>query len=239
MNTQDKKILLCSNDLVESIKTHKLVEHRLFYNMYYYFKLRRDLVEKDIGTIEGYDPEEGFVYLDAKTTKMILSKNYSKAELKELIEVKLPKVLRKKNEIGFISIFEYIRVTEEFGEWEIEYKFTDEFIKLADFMIPVKRPHTALDLNEMKQLESKYSQRLYEIYKQYASNEGEKGQGNFKMKRDYLYEFFDIPSKTRITEVIRQFIIPAIDELYRLFKIRIGYKVIKSGRIITHIHFFF
>lgn len=240
MSIQKGKILLCSNDLVQSIKTHKLVEHRLFYNLYYYYKLRRDLTEKEFGTIEGYDRDSGTVYLNGETTRMILTKKYSRSELKDLVENKLPKEIRVKDTIGFITIFEYIYVTEELGEWEIKYKFTDTFIELADFMIPIKRPHTALDLNEMKQLESKYSQRLYEIYKQYSSNIGTKGQGNFKMKREYMYEYFNINENMKISEVIRQGINPARKELNE----KLGYsmqepKLIKKGNKITHIHFIF
>lgn len=233
------RTLLCSNDLVQSIKTHKLVEHKLFYHLYYYFKLRKDLTDKEIGTIDGYDPYDNIVYLDIYTTKKILGKRYSKAELKELIEEKMPKVIKPKNEIGFISIFTYIKVIEGYDGWEIEYKFTDEFIELASFEIPFEKPHTALYLDEMLELESKYSQRLYEVYKQYSSNAGKKGQGNFKMKRDYLYEFFNVPSSMRITEVLRKGIDIAIEELYDKIGAQIVYKTVKKGNKITHIHFYF
>lgn len=231
------RILLCSNDLTQSIKEHNLVEHKLFYNMYYYFRLREKLSKNENGTIDGYNQEEKEVYLDYYTLKKLLGKRYSKNEIQGIIH-RLPNQIRIKGKSnGFVSIYEYVIMNEE---GDLEYKYTDTFMEFASCEIPVKKPHTALDLNEMIGLRRTYSQRLYELYKQYSSNAGEIGQGNFKMTRGYLYEFFNVPSTMKISEVIRQGIIPAIEELNSSLGIKIPEpKIIKKGRTITHIHFHF
>lgn len=233
---REPRKVICSNDLVQSIKEHNLVEHRLFYDLY------RHRVIQEMINHEEYDSLNGVAYISFDKIKDILGKRYSRNELLELINNSPKEVRIKGNVDGFISIYEFM-IIDEFGD--IEYKYTDKFEEFASYTFPKKKPHTTLMLNELEQLNKTYSQRLYEVYKQYSGNLGQKGQNNYLMPIKYLYEFFGItdefgqPRNIRISEVLRVGIDPAIKEIHDKLQIPITYKKIKKGNKITHIHFYF
>lgn len=226
----DKK-LLCGNEVVESIKKHSLIELKLFYNMIYYYKAQEQFGEYD----EDYNGEENYIPLDK--LKMILGKKLSEGMIIDLIEG-LPREIKLKRyagcKTGFISIYSYV-FYDAFQQCLI-YKLNEDFIDLIGEAIS---HFTELELNEFATLRSTYSQRLYELYKQYAGADGKIGQGNYNMPRKYFYDYFNVSEETNISEVIRIGIDKGIEELKNKCNYYIEYEKKKKGNKITHIHFKF
>lgn len=226
----DKK-LLCGNEVIESIKRHSLVELKLFYNMIYYYKVNEQFGEYD----EEYDSENNYIPLDR--LKNILGKKLSESMIIDLIET-LPREIKLKKyagcKTGFISIYSYVYY-DSFHQC-LFYKLNEDFIDLIGDAIS---HFTELELNEFGSLRSTYSQRLYELYKQYAGSEGKIGQGNYNMPREYFYDYFNVSEETNISEVIRIGIDKGIEELKKKCNYHIEYEKKKKGNKITHIHFKF
>lgn len=226
----DKK-LLCGNEVVESIKRHSLVELKLFYNMIYYYKAQEQFGEYD----EDYNGEENYIPLDR--LKIILGKKLSEGMIIDLIEG-IPREIKLKRyagcKTGFVSIYSY--VFYDTLQQCLFYKLNEDFIDLIGETIS---HFTELELNEFATLRSTYSQRLYELYKQYVGADGKIGQGNYNMTRKYFYDYFNVSEETNISEVIRIGIDKGIEELKNKCNYYIEYEKKKKGNKITHIHFKF
>lgn len=225
------KKLFCGNEIIESIKPHNLIELKLFYNMLYYYNSNE---KYNLDEFEMCDYE---VTLTLQDLKKILGSRYSENEIEQTIDV-LPREIRLKkaasNKVGFISVYDY--VLYDYEEHEMKYKLNNTFLELAEYTL---NKFTALELNEFATLRSTYSQRLYELYKQYTGHEEQKGQNNYNMPIAYLYDYFNVDAKNNISEVLRFGIDAAIKELDKKTGAKISYIKTKRGNRITHIHFVF
>ena len=228
---QKTKILLCGNDIVESIKKHSLLELKLFYNMIYYHKAMTKFWSEDC------DYNAGYVEIPLSKLKDILGRKLSESMIIALIDG-LPREIKLKNlkgqNIGFVSIYKYVRYDE--FEQILWFELNDTFVELIGYNIS---NFTELELNEFSRLKSTYSQRLYEMYKQYSGADGKQGQGNYNMPRAYFYDYFNVSETTNISEVLRIGIDKGIKELKEKCNFNIEYEKKKKGNSITHIQFKF
>lgn len=210
--------LYCGNEIIGSIKTHNLIQLKLFYNMLYWER------EEQIKTNE---INEG-VMVELYTLKKILGRRYSENEIEELIH-SLPKEIELCGKLkGFISIYDYVVYNPSYKL--LEYRFNHTFMEYADINF---MGFSILELNEFARLRSRYSQRLYELYKHYEKL------SNYNMRVETLYKYFNIPGTTNISEVARIGLNPAIKELDEKLGIKVRYDKTKKGNEITHLHFKF
>lgn len=91
---------------------------------------------------------------------------------------------------------------------------------------------TKYELKEFTTLSSRYTKTLYRLLKQYRDT------GFYVVNMDSFRQLLDIPDSYRMTDIDRQVLNPAMEELNNIFK-NIRVEKIKKGRSVVRLRFLF
>lgn len=214
---KNKRVLHCSNDLVEAYKLYSPIQLRAFYNLLYLYKY------KDLNP-----DNEGIELFDISISNIasyLGKKHLSLPEIKEFIYT-LPTQINFKNKIGFVSVFKVIYYDEE--EDCIKYEINE---RLLPYISDVKDRFTILELEALAELNSKYSQRLYEFI---CKNKALKF---YTMNIDEFRSFFYVPEDYRMCDIDARILKPMIKDINKNTKFEIEIKKTKKRNIVTHLEF--
>lgn len=212
-----KRVLHCSNDLIEAYKLYSPIELRAFYNLLYLYKFKDknpdnegiDLFEIDINNIASY----------------LGRKHLSNSEIKDFI-FSLPTQINFKNKIGFVSVFKVLYYDEE--DECIKYEINE---RLLPYISEVKEKFTILELEVLAMLNSKYSQRMYEFI---CKN---KALGFYPMRIEDFKEYFYVPDNYRMSEIDKRILNPVLKDINRNTKYELTINKRKNKNRVTHLEF--
>jgi len=132
-----------------------------------------------------------------------------------------------------VSLMRWINevdITE--GSGEIEVKLSD---KMSPYLLQLRENYTSLDLSVALAMKRKYSIRLYEILRCYVGLKEKK----IKFKLDDFKEKMDINLDKKFSELKKDIINPAIEEIDEYSDFYTTYALEKTGRKYTDIEFRF
>lgn len=212
------KKLICDNEIVMATKGYTTQQLRMFYYMLYNYKLNNDLVNV-YNNIE--EDEDRVMFIDSDKLKYIVGNNVSSVEICKIIDNmpwKICKFNKDKSKVEWISVFDCIEyyVTSR----EIEYIINPKF---NQYVIELTSNFTNMDIDLFLQLESKYSQRLYELIRRYN------GLGKFEMKHDDFVYFMGCPENYNSSNIDFRVINPSINELKK-YGVNVKVEKIKKNR---------
>lgn len=216
-----KRNLICKNDIVDSIKDYTPNQIKLFYGMLYKFKesVNHKNIESD---------EEIEMYL-SEVKELIRDSNITQNRISNM-------VMDMPNEIKFITEHKFVRMCV--FEY-IEYDFEEECLKFkicntfGSMFLEILKNYTIIQLHEITKLNSKYSQRLYELSRRYLK------QGNYLMRIEDFKEYFQVPKSYKMGNIDQIILNPSITELNSKTNINCEISKRKKGRNISHILFKF
>ena len=237
MNNENNNLIVCSSDVILSIKNFDLVESRIFYlSIYKYIN----------EVLENPENRRNAIEMNLSEVREVLNKSYTINELTEIIKnmkksIKLNNVNNQyvKNGTGEIYWFDYYFLDRE--DSKFVFKFTETF---RDCIEEIFNRFTVLELDDIVKLKSKHSIRMYELYCQYAN------QGTFKGSLDFFYEFFCpdsfnekidsngnlVKEKTlTTTDFYRSTIDKAIKEIKSKTGIVIKVEKVRKGKSLSHL----
>lgn len=208
--------LLCQNDLIEAIKFHNSTELKVFYNLLYFYK------EQQLYREPNYVVEE--VEIDIyKLSNYLGKKNLTKNELKEII-VSIPKGIYSKDQLSYISVFEYIYCEGVF----IYYKVTESF---RPYINDVIQNFTVLELKNMAELSSVYSIRMFEFISK------NKNLGIYLMPINDFRDYFQVPDSYQISVITERILEYGTNEINSKTQFNVKYEKVKTRGKVSHIRF--
>lgn len=213
--------LICKNDIVDAVKDYSPNQVKLFYGMLYRYK--EGVLFKQV-----CESEE--VEIDLFEIKELLGNNtLSQDRIYDLI-MGMPNEIRAINKDGLIRmpVFKYIKYS--FDDKCLSFKVNEMF---SDIFLEILNEYTIIHLQEITKLNSKYSQRLYELARRYVN------QGNYTMKIEDFKEYFQVPKSYKMGNIDQNILNPASKELQDKTNINCSVTKRKRGRDVTHIHFNF
>ena len=215
------KNLICKNDIVDSVKNYTPNQIKLFYGMLYKFK-----ESVNFQNIAADEEIEMYLY-DLK--KLVEDSNLTQSRISDVI-CEMPNEIKfiDKNRLIRMTVFEYIQY--DFKEECLKFKVTESF---SDVFLKILESYTIIQLQFITKLNSKYSQRLYELGRRYLKQE------NYLMKVEDFKVYFQVPKSYQFCNIDQKILNPAIKELNAKTNINCAIKKKKKGRNITHILFKF
>lgn len=215
------KKLVCKNNIVDSVKDYTPNQIKLFYGMLY--ELRNNVEYRDIDTNEEMEMD----LQDIK--KLIKDSKMSQNRISEMI-YNMPNEIKfiDENKLTRVSVFEYIRYN--FEDELLAFKPTETF---SNMFLEVIKKYTLIELEEITKLNSKYSQRLYELSRRYLK------QHDYLMKINDFKTYFKIPKSYKMGNIDQIILNPSIKELNKKTNITCKITKKKKGRKISHILFNF
>jgi plasmid replication initiation protein len=114
------------------------------------------------------------------------------------------------------------------GEGYIKLRLSQDILP---YIQELKSHFTAYYLDEIRNLKSVYSIRLFELFKSYLSV------GEWNITVDEFKRMLDVSKEYRIDNVSSRVIMPAIDVINENTSLDVSYKKIKRGRVITGFSF--
>lgn len=225
---ENKRHLICDNEIIEFKKKHNPLQLRVFYNLLYAYK--------DAEFKQGYDEEKiEEIEVDLEYLKICYdSKKASVSKAIELIQT-IPKGVFSKDNKKYISTFGKIEFDEEYMCFK--FTITDEFKPLLDKTSKssiegtIKR-FTVLELKEFSFLTSKYSQRTYELICKYRKLEN-----NYTMPIDKFKKFYDIPKSYAMSDIDKRIIKVSEKEINDFTKYELTINKVKNKNKVTHMEF--
>jgi plasmid replication initiation protein len=110
--------------------------------------------------------------------------------------------------------------------------------KLRPFLLEAKEKFLKYKLENILPLRSSYSIRMYELLKDWFETFNRYGKNTEKIvKLDELREILEIPIKYRFSDIKRQILNKALEDLKKYTDIIFSYEEIKTGRKVTHLKF--
>lgn len=209
--------MICQNDLIDATKQYTTIELKIFYNMLYCCKAQSYSV--DYG-----ECEETYMSL-SKLNNYIGEKHFTNSEIIAIIS-RIPKGIYFNNGLKYVSVFDYIEYDPE--NLELEFKVSDLFRPFIDNII---EQFTVLELKELSNLNSIYSQRLFE----FASKN--KNLGKYLMPIDQFKEYFKVPKSYSMCNIDQSIIGVAVNEVNLKTDFNISISKRKNKNKITHIDF--
>ena len=215
------KNLICKNDIVDSIKNYTPNQIKLFYGMLYKFK--------ESVTFQGVEKDED-INMDLSEIKQLLKdSNLSQKRIQEIVYNMPIEIKRIDNQsTSRVCVFE--KISYSFEEEALIFKVTGDF---ANIFLEILKHYTIIQLECITKLNSKYSQRLYELSKRYLKQE------NYLMKIEDFKLYFQVPPSYQMGNVDQVILNPAIKELNKKTNIKCSIEKKKKGRKLTHILFKF
>lgn len=219
MNTQIGKNLICQNDIVDAVKDYSPNQIKLFYYMLYYYKSEVRFLE--------LDPVEELSLNFSDISKALKNSKVTGDRVYEIVET-MPNEIKmiKDKKLIRVPVFNYIEYDYHYKQ--IVYKVNPVF---ADMFLEVLDRYTIIQLQQLSNLTSKYSQRLYELARRYV------GQTNYLMPVEDFKRYFQVPPSYQMSNIDNNILKPAIKELNN--KTNINCKVSKRKRGVKVTHFFF
>ncbi len=133
------------------------------------------------------------------------------------------------------AIFNFI-ASVDYHDGILEIEFSQ---KLLGYLLEIKEKYLKYNIKNIMSLSSKYSIRLYKILKDaYEKNSRYSNNAELKLSIQELREILRIPRSYRYNDVKRQVLERAKAELAEHTDILFDYEEIKTGRKVTHLHFF-
>ena len=133
------------------------------------------------------------------------------------------------------AIFNFIS-SATYADGMLEVEFSQ---KLLAYLLEIKEKYLKYDIKHIMSLSSKYSIRLYKILKDaYEKNSRYNHKAELKLSIQELREILEIPRSYRFNDIKRQILNKAKAELAEHTDILFDYEEIKTGRKVTHLHFY-
>jgi len=210
----NKPLVVQHNTLIESTYKMSITEQRLVRMCI--SQLRRDVSNNGREfTISIYDYNRTFGVSD---TRKALERA-SKELIKRYVEYNKPHERNGKRwDKSIISVIE----SASFNDDEICIQFTPSIMPLLEGL---RGEHTTYPLNDIVQLQSVYSVRFYELFKQYLSI------GSRTITVDEMRCMFGLQKKYKLHKDFKKNVIDiAVNEINEFSPLRIEYKQVKKGR---------
>lgn len=220
-----KRTLICANDLIDANKDYSAIELRAFYNMIYTFK-QQCLFNKF--------EEDDTVYMPLQTlSKYLGKKNLTTSEIRNLIS-NMPNRIFFNNGLGFVSAFDFISYDE--NEMEFQYKLTDSIKPFVDHIInnfidKGKGNFSVLELEYFEELNSRYSQRMYEFI---CKNKNLK---TYLMRIEDFKNYFDVPSNYKMCNIDDRVLKPVLKDINKNTNFELEINKKKKRNRVTHLEF--
>ena len=215
------KKLICKNDIVDAVKKCEPIQLKMFYGLLYKFKENVNFKSCDITD----DMEMSLQEIKAITGKGHFTEQYIKSMIDNMpTEIKFI----NGNYYGKMSVFDFIIYDFEYEC--INFSLSETF---AEILIEMLDKYTIIEFEELSNISSKYSQRLYELSKRYLK------QQRYLMKIDDFKRYFNIPDSYKMGNIDQKILNPAIKELNSKTNINCSIEKKKKGRNVTHILFEF
>lgn len=210
--------LLCSNDIVQSIKNYSYNQVKLFYALLYHYKTKAVFARSN--------ERQSIVNIDYLSNALSASK-LSSQRIYDLIEAMPNEItIKEKDSITRIAVFSYIsysHLTSEI-EYELNPTFKNNFLDDADCF-------TIINLENLYKLKSKYSQRMYELCSSYLN------QKHVLIPIETFKEHFNVPDSYKSGNIDQSILNPSIAEINEKTNLRITIEKKKKRKKITHILF--
>ena len=133
------------------------------------------------------------------------------------------------------TIFNFI-ASADYHDGILEIEFSQ---KLLAYLLEIKEKYLKYNIKNIMSLSSKYAIRLYKILKDaLEKNSRYNNNAELKLSIQELREILKIPRSYRYNDVKRQVLEKAKSELAEHTDILFDYKEIKTGRKVTHLHFY-
>lgn len=218
-----KRNLMCSNELIENVKKHNSVELKVFYNLLYAYKTATFRHSTFLEEEEEDDVE--IEYPVYQIQDYLGKKHLSLRDIKQII-LDMPKIIYNKDKLGFISVFDTLNFEEDTGI--IRFTLANTFKHHVGDLL---QNFTMLELSQLSNLSSVYSQRLFEFISK------NRNIGTYKMPVDEFKNFFDISPTYTMGNIGQKILDPAIRDINDLTDFNVSVKKIKVGNKITHFLF--
>mgnify|MGYP001317648101 CR=1 FL=1 len=215
------KNLICKNDIVDAVKDYSPNQVKLFYNMLYHYKSEVRFLEMD--------PIAEFRLEFTDISRILKSSKITEERLYEMVDT-MPNEIKMitDKKLVRLPVFNYLEY--EFSSKAIFYKVNLIF---AEMFLEILDQYTIIQLQQLSNLNSKYSQRLYELGRRYV------GQTNYLMPIDDFKRYFQVPPSYQMSNIDNYILKPAIRELNEKTSIKCRVSKKKKGVKITHLLFTF
>lgn len=215
----ESRKLICKNDLIDSTKKYNPIQLRIFYNMLYCYK-EQELYKKDL--VE----DENVVHMELSALENYLGKkHFVEKELIDIIQG-IPKGIYSKDSFSYISVFDFIKYDSEY--YEFVFKLNDGFKPFVDEII---NNFTVLELKGLSELNSSYSQRMFEFV---SKNKNIK---DYTMKIDDFKKYFEIPDSYAMSDIDRRILKKCSEDINKKTNFNLRIEKIKKRNKVTHIIF--
>lgn len=212
----NERKLICKNDLVDATKKYRPLELKIFYNMLYVAK-EQEAFNVDL---QGQDT----IYMPVSKLENFLGcKHLTQKELINII-TNIPKGIRSRDGKCYIAVFSSIRYNEQEGDFE--FKITQEF---KPYIEDVIKNFTVLELNKLSNLNSIYSQRLFEFVSK------NKNLRTVVMNLDSFKEYFKVPKSYSMCNIDQSIISVAVQEINNFTDFHVEIQKIKAQNKVTHV----
>lgn len=221
MKKYKDKNLICKNDIVDAVKDCNANQIKLFYSMLYNYKSEVRFVKKDA--------LDDFELTFKEISKVLKNSKISEERLFEIVDT-MPNEIKmiKDKKLIRLPVFNYLEYNFDIKSivYNVNSVFAEMFLEMLD-------QYTIIQLQQLSNLTSKYSQRLYELGRRYV------GQTNYLMPIDDFKRYFQVPPSYQMSNIDSYILKPAIRELNEKTNIKCSISKKKSGVKITHILFTF
>lgn len=219
------KKLLVNDLIIIAQKRYSLVQSRLMYELYHCYKINKCFGRYDRRVILDISEVKEMCKMETESNDKLIEKVFSG----EILQKEITLLTKEYKEMVSISVFD--RIKYDLVDKKVEFVFNKGFTDVAD---ELDKGFSEVILSDYRQLKSKYSQRMYELYIKF------KNQRAYNMPIEHFKRFFNVPKSYDIKKIEERIVEASRGEIKDILnKEAIRVKKRKRSGKVTHFEFVF